>query len=75
MGKVSIQTDPSDAEIYLDNAYVGKGDCEINIEYGKHTIYVTKEKYLAINLPIEINKKLSSYNIKLELDVNSLIRD
>lgn len=75
LGKVSIQTDPSDAEIYLDNAYVGKGDCEINIEYGKHTIYVTKEKYLAINLPIEINKKLSSYNIKLELDVNSLIRD
>ena len=75
LGKVSIQTDPSDAEIYLDNAYVGKGDCEINIEYGKHTIYVTKEKYLAINLPIEINKKLSSYNINIELEVNNLIHD
>lgn len=75
LGKVFIQTEPSDAEIYLDNAYIGKGVCEINIEYGKHTIYATKDKYLAINLPIEINKKSSSYNIKLELDTNSLIRD
>lgn len=66
LGKLIITTEPNDAEIYLDDAYIGKGSAEINVEYGKHNICVQKENYQEIKLPLEINKATSNYKITLE---------
>ena len=66
LGKLIIMTEPDDAEIYLDDAYIGKGSAEINVEYGKHNICVRKENYQEIKLPLEINKATSNYKITLE---------
>ena len=69
LGKLVIITEPDDAEIYLDDAYVGKGSTEINVEYGKHVVRVKKENYVEIKLPLEINKRINNYKITLEPDL------
>ena len=66
LGKLIITTEPNDAEIYLDDAYIGKGFAEINIEYGKHNVCAKKENYVEIQLPLEINKPINNYKITLE---------
>ncbi len=66
LGKLIITTEPNDAEIYLDDAYIGKGSAEINVQYGKHIVSVQKENYQGIKLPLEINKATSNYKITLE---------
>ena len=66
LGKLIITTEPNDAEIYLDDAYIGKGSAEINVEYGKHIVSAQKENYQEIKLPLEINKVTNNYKITLE---------
>ena len=66
LGKLIITTEPNDAEIYLDDAYIGKGSAEINVEYGKHNVRVEKENYIEMKLPLEINEQVNNYKIKLE---------
>ncbi|MBQ9491827.1 MAG: PEGA domain-containing protein, partial [Firmicutes bacterium] len=66
LGKLIITTEPNDAEIYLDDAYIGKGSAEINVEYGKHNVRVKKENYMEMKLPLEINEQVNNYKIKLE---------
>ena len=66
LGKINITTDPDNAQVYIDDAYVGLSPVQISIEYGKHNICVKKDSYADSHLPVEINSENSNYEIKLE---------
>lgn len=66
MGKVIISTDPIGADIYIDNAYIGKSPATQPVEYGTHTIMVKMDGYIEISLPVDVqsNDKQLSFTLQ-----------
>ena len=66
LGKIRVTTNPDNAQIYIDDAFVGKSPTETSIEYGNHNIIVLADGYLEAILPVEVNSPESNYEISLE---------
>ncbi len=50
-----VNTDPSGAEIYLDNNFVGTSPVEIPVSQGSHNVVPRKAGYIPITVNFEIN--------------------
>lgn len=64
--KLSVDSIPSGAEIYIDNMFIGVTPCTANIEYGSHSITYKKEGYLTINSDITLNTPTYPLNLYLQ---------
>lgn len=62
---VSVRCKYSDAEIYVDNKYVGKGSWSGNIPPGVIKFEITKEGYHSVQRTMEIHE---NEDIKLDID-------
>ncbi|MBM7685084.1 MAG: hypothetical protein PWP07_1035 [Epulopiscium sp.] len=56
LGKVSIDTNPSGAEVFIDDNYVGVSPVETKLPYGEHKIAIVKEGYSPLQIPISLNE-------------------
>ncbi len=54
LGKLNITTDPAGADVYIDNALVGKSPVTQPVEYGNHTIMIRLDGYIDISYPVEV---------------------
>ncbi len=65
-GKVNITTEPSGANVYVDNAYVGLSPITAPINYGNHTILIKLDGYTEITYPVEVTKDSNSLFFPLQ---------
>ncbi|MFH0797179.1 MAG: PEGA domain-containing protein [Candidatus Omnitrophota bacterium] len=58
-GTVSVGTEPSGAEVYLDNEETSRGTtpCSIEVFIGEHNIKMTKERYETVNRKVIVKYK------------------
>ncbi len=52
-GRLSIETDPVGANIYIDNVHVGVSPITTPVEYGTHNIQIKMDGYIEITYSIE----------------------
>lgn len=64
--KVKVDSVPEGADVYIDSAYIGKTPCEHSVTYGDHKIFITKDGYVDITLPIVTHEKEQNYRISLQ---------
>jgi hypothetical protein len=59
---VSIKTDQADAEIYVDNTLVGKGNYSGEVTFGRHTLSVRKVGYQPWDKNAEIGEGANDFS-------------
>ncbi len=55
VSKLAITSEPSGANIYIDNIYVGISPLTTSVEYGLRTITVRKSGYIEISFSVDVN--------------------
>jgi len=65
LGKVYINTNPSGAEIYIDNIFLGNSPIEYEMELGNHTVTARKEGYHEVTSPFVLTENGFSATIEL----------
>jgi formylglycine-generating enzyme required for sulfatase activity len=55
LGKVTIKTQPADAKIYLNNAYVGKGNKKLTLKSGAYNLTAKKIGYNEVSEDIYVS--------------------
>ncbi len=66
LGKLNISSSPTEAQIFVNNAFVGYTPLEYKLPYGTHNIILKKEGYLDFNLSnITIGENDSIFNITM----------
>ncbi len=63
LSKLTLKTEPSGADIYINNERIGVSPLDTQIEYGRHNIVAKYAGYNDFNLPITIEDKEHSYLI------------
>lgn len=58
--RLSIETDPSNATIYVDNSYVGRSPISIDLDAGRHTVKVEKAGYLTETRDVNLSAGTTS---------------
>lgn len=67
MGKVTINSTPEGAEVYIDNAKMGYTPVSSQITQGKHNIIVKKDGYIDVTYTgIDVTEKENIFNITLQ---------
>lgn len=67
MGKVTINSVPEGAEVYIDNAKVGYTPVSTQVTQGKHNITVNKSGYIEVPFTgIDVTDKETLFNITLQ---------
>ncbi|MBC7195258.1 MAG: serine/threonine protein kinase, partial [Caldisericia bacterium] len=70
-GKLSIKSEPSGADVFIDGKLIGKTPLIINLKIGNYKVEIKKDGYLTYILPIQIKEnKEYEYNIPLHLISN-----
>lgn len=70
MGELKVSTIDAmgqsidNAEVYIDNVKVGISPVTIKLEYGEHTVTVTKEGYIGMSIPVTIEETSESKGAK-----------
>jgi hypothetical protein len=62
---ITIDSDPENAEISIDNIYIGIAPINIPVEYGKHIISAKIDGYSNTNIPIIASSDTFNYTIVL----------
>ncbi|MEA2067189.1 MAG: PEGA domain-containing protein [Thermotogota bacterium] len=65
VAKVRINTNPSDARIFVDGYEVGRTNTTIEIEAGHHEILMLKEGFYSVHLIMYFEEKSYSYTYEL----------
>ncbi len=65
LSKLSLKTEPSGAEIYINNERIGISPLEVDIEYGRHNIVAKSSGYNDFPLTVTIEEKQHSYLIMM----------
>jgi hypothetical protein len=65
VAKVRINTNPSDARIFVDGYEVGRTNKTIEIEVGHHEILLLKEGFYSVHLIMYFEEKSYSYTYVL----------
>ncbi|MBQ4347863.1 MAG: PEGA domain-containing protein [Firmicutes bacterium] len=68
-GTLSITMSPSDADIYIDNEYVGAAPLEITLTYGEHKVRAEKMGYTPTSILVNIYKEQQELNGVLQEEV------
>ncbi len=63
LSKLTLKTEPSGADIYINNERIGVSPLDTQIEYGRHNIVAKYSGYNDFNLPITIEDKEHSFLI------------
>ncbi len=58
MKKMAITSNPSGANIYVDNEFIGTTPLTENIVYGPHTVSAKLEGYIDLSIPINIDDEI-----------------
>jgi len=58
--RLSIETDPSNATIYVDNSYVGRSPITIDLDAGRHTVKIEKAGYLTETRDVNLSAGTTS---------------
>ena len=58
--RLSIETDPSNATIYVDNSYVGRSPISIDLDAGRHTVKIEKAGYLTETRDVNLSAGTTS---------------
>jgi PKD repeat protein len=70
-GKISISSQPSGAQVYVDNIVKGKTPCLIeDVSAGKHTISVEMQGYTPWSMEVDVN---SGSTLTLSANLNALV--
>lgn len=70
MGKLTVNTTPEYADVYVDNAKVGISPLTVQVAQGNHNLTVKKEGYKDITFNgIQITNIESQYNVTLQQEV------
>lgn len=72
--KVIVDTNPQEAEVYIDDIYVGHSPIEKQVSFGHHNITLIKEGYSTFNFPINLEegKKEKQFLFTLQEDDNKI---
>ncbi|NLM13389.1 MAG: PEGA domain-containing protein [Epulopiscium sp.] len=54
--KVSIDTNPTGAEVYIDDSFMGISPMETQLPYGEHKISLIKDGYSPLHIPISLGE-------------------
>lgn len=66
LGKLNISSNPTEAQVFINNAFVGYTPLEYKLPYGNHNVILKKEGYLDFNLSgITIGENDSVFNITM----------
>lgn len=65
--KVSIDTNPTGAEVYIDDIFIGITPLEEPIPYGEHKISLIKQGYSPLHIPISLNETQKERNLLFTL--------
>lgn len=72
LGQLSLSSSPTEAQVFIDNAFVGYTPLNYKLPYGTHNITLKKEGYLDFNLSsISIGKDESVFNITMHPNTSS----
>jgi hypothetical protein len=52
---LSVDTNPSDAEVYIDDAFIGMSPVQTKVKYGDHNVTLRKKGYRDMRIPITID--------------------
>ncbi len=66
MGRLLISTAPVNADVFIDNAYVGVAPLTIPLQYGVHVVTLKAEGYKEYPMAIEITDTEHSYLFNLQ---------
>ena len=71
LGKIIVTSEPSGAQVYVDSAYVGDTGgtpVSVSIETGQHKLLVSKDGYMSITFPINVDSDTApnTYHIELQ---------
>ena len=66
IGSLAITTQPSGAQVFLDNAYIGLSPLTTNIKYGEHQLIVKKEGYKDVSVPFVVDGATIPVNVTME---------
>ena len=74
--KVTINSEPKGAKLYIDNDYKGETPYTTELSFGKHEVKLIRDEYQDLNQSIEINENTNNVNLslislKLQIVVNS----
>ena len=71
IGKISITSNPDNAEVLVDNVFVGYTPINYKLEQGVHTVVIKKDGYKDFVLSsITVGDEESSFNITMHKDEN-----
>ncbi|MDR3238594.1 MAG: PEGA domain-containing protein [Clostridiales bacterium] len=62
MGRVIITTSPAEADVYIDDALIGKSPVSVSMDLGDYVLRVEKEGYETMSLPVTVDKENEPYN-------------
>lgn len=66
LGKLDISSNPTEAQVFVNNAFIGYTPLNYKLPYGTHNIVLKKEGYLDFNLSsITIGENESVFNITM----------
>lgn len=66
LGKVTISSSPPEAQVFINNSFVGYTPLTYNLPYGFHSITLKKEKYKNSTISnVNINENENSFSIAL----------
>ena len=66
LGELTISSNPSEAQVFVNNAFIGYTPLNYKLPYGTHNVVLKKEGYLDFNLSsINIGKDDSVFNITM----------
>lgn len=54
--KVSIDTNPTGAEVYIDDSFIGISPIDAQVPYGQHKISLIKEGYSPLHIPVSLDE-------------------
>ncbi|MCD4772243.1 MAG: PEGA domain-containing protein [Bacteroidales bacterium] len=63
--KVTINSEPKGAKLYIDNEYQGETPFTTELSFGKHNVKLSKNEYQDLNQNIEINENTNNVNLSL----------
>lgn len=58
--RLSVETEPSNASVFIDNSYVGRSPVSVDLEGGRHTVRVEKSGYLTESRDVNLSSGTSS---------------
>ena len=62
LGRITVTSNPPGARVFVDNAHIGDTPITRSFELGPRTLMITKDGFISITMPINIDQDAEPYN-------------